>query len=44
MFKEFMRNHREKKYLKEYKGLATKPFCFQYEFLKSWNRGHMMIC
>ena len=34
MFNEFMRNRREKKYLKEYKELAEKPFCFQYEFFK----------
>jgi hypothetical protein len=34
MFNEFMRNRREKKYLKEYKELAERPFCFQYEFFK----------
>ena len=34
MFEEFMRNRREKKYLKEYKGLAERPFCFQYEYFK----------
>jgi hypothetical protein len=35
MFNEFMRNRREKKYLKEYKKFAEKPFCFQYEYFKA---------
>lgn len=35
MFKEFMRNRREKKYLEEYKELAERPFCFQYEYFKA---------
>lgn len=29
-----MRKSREKKYLKEYKNLIYKPFCFQYEYFK----------
>lgn len=34
MFENVMRKIKEKKYLKEYKALNNKPFCFQYEFFK----------
>jgi hypothetical protein len=34
MFKRIMTKAREKRYLKEYKDIINRPFCFQYEYFK----------
>jgi hypothetical protein len=34
MFENTTRKIKEKKYLKEYKTLNNKPFCFQYDYFK----------
>ncbi len=34
MFEKMMKKSREKRYLREYKNLINKPFCFQYEYFK----------